>query len=237
MARAVLLLLAACVSASRPVSHVHLSMVSDVTKMSVQWSSAAGDVLGNGSSTVQYGSSARRLDQVRFRKASTRDSLRGPRISPPRRRPTFPPTPTPSPTTQSRVGSNWTYVDTSSNRSYSFNLATMTGLLPGSTYYYRVGDPLDGWSSVSSFVATRTAAQASAAAPLVVGVLGDMGWTYAQALTYLQTEVAQGNLDFMCVPPRVVRERARAPSLSHRHSASPLSSLLPASTWAISRTT
>lgn len=144
------------VFASRPVSHVHLAMTSDATQLNLQWYSADGDVLGNGTSTVQYGLSPHKLDQT-------------------------------------AIGYNWTYTDTSSLRSYTFHGATLSGLTPGESYFYRVGDPLDGWSPVYSCEAVRTADQ-MVAEPMVVGVLGDMGWADAQALTYLQTEVAQGKL-------------------------------------------
>ena len=150
--------LAALAAASRPVSNVHLALSSDATRMHVQWTSAQGDVLGAGDSTVQWGASPRAL-------------------------------------TSSAAGFNWTWVDSSTQRKYTANEATMTGLAPGATYFYRVGSVLDGWSGVNSFEATRTAAQISEAAPLRIGWFGDLGWLYAQALPYLQTEAAQGNFD------------------------------------------
>lgn len=128
--------------------------------MTVQWYTAPGDILGNGTSTVEYGLAPRSLDT----------------------------------TVQ---GYNWTYTDTSSQRNYSFHLATMTGLVPGTTYFYRVGDDLDGWSSVFSFVATRAAASFTPEAPLRIGVVGDMGWTNAQALPYLQSDTARGSFDLV----------------------------------------
>ena len=45
-----------------------------------------------------------------------------------------------------------------------------------------------------SFVATRTDYSNTA---MRVGVFGDLGWTNAQALPYLQTEVANGAFDFV----------------------------------------
>lgn len=97
--------------------------------------------------------------------------------------------------TSSSAGYNWTFTDSSTGRAYSLHAASMTGLAPGATYFYRVGDALDGWSAVNNFRATRT--DFSEAAPQVVAVIGDMGWTNAQALAYLETEVAQGNLDYV----------------------------------------
>jgi hypothetical protein len=97
--------------------------------------------------------------------------------------------------TQTAAGYNWSYTDPSTQRKYTFNAATMTGLTPGATVFYRVGSELDGWSAVNSFVATRAAAQFSEEAPLKIAWFGDLGWLYAQALPYLQTETAQGNFD------------------------------------------
>ena len=74
------------------------------------------------------------------------------------------------------------------NRTYTHHLAEMAGLSPGATYFFRVGDDLDGWSGVRAFSATR----ADFGAPLRVAVLGDMGWSNAQALPYLQTLAAVG---------------------------------------------
>jgi phosphodiesterase/alkaline phosphatase D-like protein len=149
---------AALAAASRPVSNVHLALSSDPTQMHVQWTSAQGDVLGAGDSTVQWGASPRAL-------------------------------------TSSAAGFNWTWVDSSTSRKYTANEATMAGLAPGSTYFFRVGSSLDGWSAVNSFVATRTAAQITPEAPLRIAWFGDLGWLYAQALPFLQTEVAQGAFD------------------------------------------
>jgi acid phosphatase type 7 len=70
----------------------------------------------------------------------------------------------------------------------------MTDLAPGETVFYRVGSPLDGWSSVYSFVATRTDFSDG---PMRIGVFGDLGWQNAQSLPYLQTEVANGAFDFV----------------------------------------
>jgi hypothetical protein len=86
--------------------------------------------------------------------------------------------------------------DPDTGRVYTFNTATMTDLEAGSTVFYRVGNPLDGWSSVYSFVATRTDFS-DPAMPLRVGVFGDLGWQNAQALAYLETEAASGNFDFV----------------------------------------
>ena len=48
----------------------------------------------------------------------------------------------------------------------------MTGLLPGTTYYYRYGDNSTGWSSVRSFVASPAE---DAARPTIIAAFGDMG--------------------------------------------------------------
>ncbi len=150
--------------ASRPVSSVHLALTRVAGTMRVGWTTAQGDVLGNGTSEVQWGWSPHALSQ-------------------------------------SAWGTNWSWVDVANpsglNRTYTHHLATMTGLDPGVTVYYRVGDALDGWSSVSSFVAPRDDYGLPGAAPLRVAVFGDMGWTNAQALPYLQTLAAGGDVDLM----------------------------------------
>ena len=92
------------------------------------------------------------------------------------------------------TGANFSMTDPDTGRVYTFNIATMTGLASATTVFYRVGNPLDGWSSVYSFVATRVDYSEK---PMVVGVFGDLGWQNAQALAYLQTEVAQGAFDFV----------------------------------------
>jgi hypothetical protein len=144
--------------ATRPVSKVHLAVVTDdPTQMNVQWVSGDGVTLG-GTSTVQYGTSPRALSNT-------------------------------------VLGFNWTYVSDPDGRTYVYNLATMTDLTPGGTYFYRVGDPLDGWSAVSSFAATRAPSAFTDAAPLRLAVFGDLGWTNAQALSYLQSEAASGAMD------------------------------------------
>lgn len=150
--------LIAVAAASRAISKVHLGAASDPTMINVQWVSAIGDVLGNGTSTVQYGTSPRALSST-------------------------------------ALGYNWTFTDPSTGTSRYLHAATLTGLTPGQQYFYRVGDPLDGWSPVFNFVATRT--DFSTAAPLRVGLLGDMGWYNAQALSYIETEVANGDFDLV----------------------------------------
>jgi Purple acid Phosphatase, N-terminal domain len=144
-----ILIFSSAVLAGRPVSKVHLTMNDDRSKMSVQWRSDLGDILGQGTSTVQYGLSPRNLDN-------------------------------------SNLGYNWTFMDPTTLRNYTMNIATMTGLVPGTSYFYRVGDPLDGWSPIFSFQATRTSFDE--ANPLKIAWYGDMGWTNAQALPYLQTD-------------------------------------------------
>ena len=147
-------------SASRPVSNVHLALSTDVTQMHVQWTSYPGDILGNDTSTVQYGTSPRLLTSQVF-------------------------------------GYQFNFTDVQGNitRKYFLNAATMTGLTPGAQYFYRVGDDLDGWSSVYNFVATRSPQMITPEAPLKIAWFGDMGWYYAQALAYVQTETAQGVYD------------------------------------------
>ena len=93
------------------------------------------------------------------------------------------------------TGYNWTFTDSNTKLQRFMHAATMTGLTPGGVYYYRVGDPLDGWSAVFQFVATRTAAMINPAAPLSIGWFGDLGWTNAQALAYIETEIAAGVYD------------------------------------------
>jgi acid phosphatase type 7 len=148
------LLLPALSLASRVISNVHLALLSDATQMNVQWVTGPGEILGNGTSTVQWGPSPR--SSLPF----------------------------------STLGYNWTY--SFSGRNYTFNAGVMTGLTPGQTYFYRVGDPIDGWSSVFSFQATRTD---FSEAPLRMAWFGDMGWYNAQSLPYLQTEAMEGNMD------------------------------------------
>ena len=74
----------------------------------------------------------------------------------------------------------------------AFNQATMTGLTPGATVFYRVGSA-DGWSSVASFTATRT--NFSEQAPLRIGWFGDLGVDNAQALDFIKDEAAKGVFD------------------------------------------
>jgi len=103
--------------------------------------------------------------------------------------------PSPRALASAASGYNWTWTDSSTGTKRTSNAATMTGLSPGATYFYRVGSELDGWSAVSSFVATRSAAQITPENPLKIAWFGDLGWLYAQSLPYLQTEAAEGNMD------------------------------------------
>jgi predicted phosphodiesterase len=96
---------------------------------------------------------------------------------------------------QSAVGKSWDW--TEGSRTHTSHAATMTGLTPGETYFYRVGSPVDGWSSVRPFVATRTGAELTEELPLRVLVLGDLGYDYAQSLTSVQTEAAKGVYDHL----------------------------------------
>jgi hypothetical protein len=153
---------------------VQLSPASDATQMHVQWSTGVypwpasrDDVLGSGVSTVQYGTTPRMLDG------------RG------------------AWAWQSVVGANWTWTDALSptNRTYTHHFATMTGLTPGAEYFYRVGAPLDGWSAIASFRASRAPESISSDAPLKLIIFGDMGWTNAQSLSYIQDEAAAAHVD------------------------------------------
>ena len=78
--------------------------------------------------------------------------------------------------------------------------ATMTGLDPAVTYYYRVGDAAGGWSTVESF--KTLASSAGGATPMRIGWIADMGWgnhsdgTIAQ-LTQL---AAAGMIDLLIHP-------------------------------------
>ena len=178
-----LLLLALCAlsraSCSRPPAHVQLSPSSDATKMHVQWTTSVlpwpasrDDVLGSGVSTVQYGSA--------LRAAAGGGAWAW----------------------RSVTGSNWTWQDVLSptNRTYTHHFATLTGLEPGQVYHYRVGAPLDGWSAIASFRASRSRESVSESAPLALLLFGDMGWTNAQALSYLQDEAAAAHVDLlMCL--------------------------------------
>ena len=96
--------------------------------------------------------------------------------------------------TSSAPATNVTWSDATSKSNRSLFSATMTGLTPGSTVYYQVGDAIDGVSDVLSFMATRSAAQL-AAVPLKMAWIGDLGLTNGQALPYLQAEVAAGVYD------------------------------------------
>jgi hypothetical protein len=166
----------ASASSSRPPTHVQLSPAPDATAMHVQWTTSVlpwpasrNDVLGSGVSTVEFGSALR---------ARSGDGAWAWR---------------------SVTGSNWTWQDALSptNRTYTHHFATMTGLVPGQVYHYRVGAPLDGWSAIASFRASRAPEAVSEDAPLKLLFYGDLGWTNAQALSYLQDEAAAEYLDLL----------------------------------------
>jgi hypothetical protein len=98
--------------------------------------------------------------------------------------------------TQSATGYSWTYLDAGQRRTYYFSQASMTGLSPGTTYYYRVGDGESTWSAVSSFTATRTAAQMAAPQrPLTIAFLGDLGYANGQATPFLVNASAAQQYD------------------------------------------
>ena len=82
----------------------------------------------------------------------------------------------------------------------TLHTATMSGLLPATRYYYRVGDAAGGFSEIASF---RTlASTVGGATPLRIGWVADMGWgsnsnnTIAQ-LTRLATS---GRIDILIHP-------------------------------------
>jgi hypothetical protein len=101
----VALALARGATASRPVSKVHLALplASDASRMRVGWTSAQGDVLGQGLSVVEWGADPRNL-------------------------------------TERALGFNYSWIDFANpsgfNRTYTHNLAEMTGLAPGATVFY-----------------------------------------------------------------------------------------------------
>ena len=148
--------------ASRPPAFVHLAPSSDATRMHVQWSTGIFPWPASQGDVLGSG-----ISTVQYGSS-------------------------PRALTAQATGANWSWTDALSptNRTYTHHLATMTGLEPGAVYFFRVGVPLDGWSAISSFRATRAAADVSPAAPLRLLLFGDMGWTNAQALSYLQDEVA-----------------------------------------------
>ena len=80
----------------------------------------------------------------------------------------------------SGVTNFWTQVG--SARQYSFHFVPLSGLLPATTYYYRVTSGAAGalWSATLSFT-TRDPAQ-----PLVFGIFGDMGVYPVNNLDVLQ---------------------------------------------------
>jgi phosphodiesterase/alkaline phosphatase D-like protein len=177
------LLVAAAAQAARPPAFVHLAALADPSQMAVQWTTSLfpwpasqNDVLGSGLSVVQWGRSPTRLARLAAAAAVGAAS---------------------APVWNEAAGRNWSWVDLLSptNRSYTHHAAVMTGLTPGATYFYRVGTPLDGFSSVRSFRASRARGSTSAASPLRMLVFGDAGWTNFQALSYLQDEAISGLYD------------------------------------------
>ena len=156
---AALLLLSSAAQGSRSVYHRMLSISGAGVR--VGWTSGPGDVLGNGTSTVEFGLSPHVLGQR-------------------------------------ALGENWTWVDYDNpfggtNRTYTHHLVELPALQAGATYFYRCGDPADGWSAVASFTAPRAVFLPDA--PLRIAVFGDMGWTNAQTLPNLQDEALRGGTD------------------------------------------
>ena len=156
---ALLALLCAPALGSRAVYHRMLSL-SALSRSGVRvgWTSGPGDVLGAGTSTVEYG-------------------------------------PSPAALGARALGYNWTWVDVGNpfggtNRTYTHHLVELPDLRAGAVYYYRCGDPHDGWSAVAAFTAPRDSFPPGA--PLTVAVFGDLGWTNAQALPSLQDAALRG---------------------------------------------
>lgn len=80
------------------------------------------------------------------------------------------------------AGGALTNSSTGTVRTYTFggwlgwiHFAVMTGLQPGTSYSYRVGDPVAGWSDVAEF-ATLPANAGTPERPLRIVQTGDMGW-------------------------------------------------------------
>jgi hypothetical protein len=76
----------------------------------------------------------------------------------------------------------------------------MTGLPPSTRYTYRVGNELDGWSSVFDFKSLPSPGSGTkpeaAGSPLRVAIIGDFGLKNAQTLAAMEDEVALvGDLD------------------------------------------
>lgn len=104
----------------------------------------------------------------------------------------------PATLSQSAQGTNLTFTTEYDSslppRNITVHTATMSALAPLTRYYYRVGDPLDGWSSVYTFV-TLGPVDTYPADGLHVGVWGDMGWDNAQSLAYIENDVQNGWMD------------------------------------------
>jgi hypothetical protein len=92
------------------------------------------------------------------------------------------------------TGNTWSFTD-SQARTYYFANASMTGLSPGATYFYKVGDGASNWSPVKSFTATRSREQYTAENPLKVAWLGDLGYTNGQATPFLLAAAAAKEFD------------------------------------------
>jgi predicted MPP superfamily phosphohydrolase len=82
----------------------------------------------------------------------------------------------------------------------SLHKATMTGLSPATTYYYRVGDAAGGWSPVASF--KTLGADVGGATPLRVAVVADMGWgrNSNNTIARLSQLARDGKIDMMVHP-------------------------------------
>jgi hypothetical protein len=108
----------------------------------------------------------------------------------------------------SQVGPNPTSFPnsaTGSNRTYTWSgwigqihEATMTGLVPGMNYSYRVGDAAGGWSDVFTFKTLDTDA-GSPQNPLRILQIGDMGYgpTSNDTVATMTAMVQAGQVDFV----------------------------------------
>ena len=73
-----------------------------------------------------------------------------------------------------------------------FHQVKVTGLSPNTTYYYRVGDPLHGWSRTYAFTTLPLITE-----ELHCLVYGDLGYNNSQSLSLLKAEVTTGDYNFI----------------------------------------
>lgn len=95
--------------------------------------------------------------------------------------------------TAAHAGGSRPFIEPSTGRvSQYLHEVLLSGLAPGQRYSYRAGSHLDGWSPWQRFAARRAPEQVSAADPLRLLLVGDMGFLNAQALPDLAQEVEAG---------------------------------------------